>query len=61
MRWLQVLVLFNPLVYVSEGLRAALTPSLPHMPTWAFLGGMVAFLAGLLAVGLWRFVARVVT
>lgn len=60
-RWLQVLVLVNPLVYVSEGLRAALTPSLPHMPDWAFLLAMVAFLALLLAVGLWRFVARVVT
>lgn len=26
------LVLINPLVYVAEGMRAALTPSLPHMP-----------------------------
>src|SRR4029077_14165839 len=29
---MQYAVLLNPLVYVSEGLRAALTPSLPHMP-----------------------------
>lgn len=36
-RWLQILSLFNPLVYVSEGLRSALTPEVPHMPTWAFL------------------------
>src|SRR4249920_1012857 len=27
--WLKVLVLFNPMVYMSEGLRAALTPQLP--------------------------------
>lgn len=60
-RWLQVVVLANPLVYVSEGLRNALTPALPHMPTWASLLAMVAFLAGLLALGLWRFVVRVVT
>jgi len=26
------LVLVNPLVYVSEGMRASLTPALPHMP-----------------------------
>jgi len=26
------LVLVNPMVYVSEGMRAALTPSVPHMP-----------------------------
>jgi len=25
-------VLINPLVYVSEGMRGALTPALPHMP-----------------------------
>jgi ABC-2 type transport system permease protein len=25
-------VLINPLVYVSEGMRGALTPGLPHMP-----------------------------
>ncbi|WHM36509.1 ABC transporter permease [Streptomyces sp. BPTC-684] len=36
-RWLQILSLANPMVYVSEGLRSALTPDLPHMPTWAFL------------------------
>ena len=25
-------VLINPLVYVSEGMRGALTPEVPHMP-----------------------------
>jgi ABC-2 type transport system permease protein len=60
-RWLQILVLVNPLVYVSEGLRNALTPALPHMPTWGSLGAMVGFLVGLMALGMWRFVARVVT
>ena len=29
--WLQYLVLLNPLVYMTEGLRASLTPQLPHM------------------------------
>jgi hypothetical protein len=29
MKWL---VLINPLVYVSEGMQAALTPGVPHMP-----------------------------
>jgi ABC-type multidrug transport system permease subunit len=36
-RWLQIGVLVNPLVYVSEGLRAALTPQVPHMHAWAYL------------------------
>jgi ABC-2 type transport system permease protein len=46
-RWLQILVLINPMVYMSEGLRAVLTPSLGHMPLWAVLlalvGGTVVF------------------
>ena len=29
--WLQIGVLVNPIVYMSEGLRAALTPTLGHM------------------------------
>jgi ABC-2 type transport system permease protein len=46
-RWLQILVLINPMVYMSEGLRAVLTPELGHMPTWgvllALLGGTAVF------------------
>jgi ABC-2 type transport system permease protein len=41
LRWLQVAVLVNPIVYMSEGLRAALTPQLGHMPAWAFLLALV--------------------
>jgi ABC-2 type transport system permease protein len=29
---LKYLVLINPLVYVAEGMRASLTPEVPHMP-----------------------------
>lgn len=36
-QWLQDLVLINPIVYASEGLRAALTPDIPHMHTAIFL------------------------
>jgi ABC-type polysaccharide/polyol phosphate export permease len=46
-RWLQILVLINPMVYMSEGLRAVLTPSVGHMPLWAVLlalvGGTLVF------------------
>ena len=55
-RWLQILVLINPMVYMSEGLRAVLTPSLPHMPLWAVMlalvGGTIVF--GSLAVRTFR-------
>jgi ABC-2 type transport system permease protein len=40
-RWLQILVLINPMVYMTEGLRAALTPSIGHMPLWAIMLALV--------------------
>lgn len=40
---MQYAVLVNPLVYVSEGMRAALTPGLPHMA----LGWVLVFLAAI--------------
>jgi ABC-2 type transport system permease protein len=46
-RWLQIAVLVNPMVYMSEGLRAVLTPGVAHMPMWAILlvlvGGTAIF------------------
>jgi len=59
-KWLQVLVLVNPLVYMSEGLRMALTPELPHMSAWAFLLALFGALALLSYFGLRSFVRRVV-
>jgi ABC-2 type transport system permease protein len=47
-RWLQIVVLLNPMVYMTEGLRAALTPGLGHMPLWAIL---VALVGGTLVFG----------
>jgi ABC-2 type transport system permease protein len=40
-RWLQIVVLINPMVYMTEGLRAALTPGLGHMPLWAILAALI--------------------
>ncbi|WP_211262563.1 ABC transporter permease [Nitriliruptor alkaliphilus] len=59
-RWLQIGVLVNPLVYISEGLRAALTPSIETMPPAAFLGALALATALLLAIGLRGFVRRTV-
>src|SRR5262249_7400926 len=46
-RWLQIAVLVNPMVYMSEGLRAVLTPQTGHMALWAILlvlvGGTAVF------------------
>src|SRR5580658_2895846 len=51
-KWLQIAVLFNPIVYMSEGLRAALTPSLGHMNQALVLGMLCFFLALLTWLGL---------
>ncbi len=58
--WLQIGVLINPLVYVSEGLRAALTPSIETMPTVAYLGALLVSVAVLTWIGLAGFVRRTV-
>ena len=59
--WLQIAVLANPLVYASEGLRATLTPQLPHMPAAAFLGVLVGGTALLGWLATCTFTARVLT
>ena len=59
--WLQYGVLFNPIVYMSEGLRAALTPSLPHMQQALILGMLCFFLALLGSVGIRGFLRRVIS
>jgi ABC-2 type transport system permease protein len=55
MKWA---VLINPLVYVSEGMRAALTPDIPHMPTAAILAALVIVTAVFLFLGLRAFDKR---
>ncbi len=60
-RWLQVLVLLNPLVYMSEGLRAALTPDVTHMHELAFMGALAIALTLLTTVGVRNFIRRVLT
>jgi len=59
-KWLQIGVLLNPIVYMSEGLRSALTPSLPHMYPGLILGMLVFFLVLLTRLGIRGFVRRVI-
>ena len=58
---LQKIVLVNPLVYASEGLRAALVPQFPHLSTTAILIALVFFDVLLLVVGLERFEKKAVS
>lgn len=58
---LQYGVLINPLVFVSEGMRAALTPSLPHMPLMAVALALAAITAILWRFGLHTFTRRAIS
>ncbi|WKU06857.1 ABC transporter permease [Micromonospora sp. HUAS LYJ1] len=35
--WYQVVTALNPMTYVSEGVRGALLPGVPHLPAWVCL------------------------
>lgn len=59
-RWLQTLVLINPLVYVNEGLRAAFTDA-PHMHLYVVYPVMLAFCALFLFEGIRGFRKRVLS
>lgn len=60
-RWLQIAVLANPIVYMSEGLRAALTPGVPHMSSPLILVAMLISLAVLGGIGLKGFLGKVIS
>ena len=59
-RWLQIVVLINPLVYMCEGFRAALTTGTPHMSLWAVYGGLAIFAVVLTWIGIDGFERRTV-
>ena len=60
-RWLQIVVLANPLVYVSEGLRGALTPQFGHMHWLAVYAGIFVSLGVFGGLGFRGFQRRVVS
>lgn len=59
-RWLQFTVLANPLVYLSEGLRAALTPGESHMPLWLCLTVLTTAVISGVGLGVASFIRRAV-
>jgi len=61
-KWLQLLVLINPLVYMSEAMRAAFTPDLvPHMQIWVIYVALIGFTCGLGWIGVRGFRQRVLS
>jgi ABC-2 type transport system permease protein len=59
--WLKWTVLVNPLIYLSEGMRLALTKDVPHMQVWAIYLAVVAFTAVFLKLGVDGFKKRVLS
>ena len=59
-RWLQIAVLVNPLVYMCEGLRAALTTA-DHMSLWVVYPALLAFSALFTWLGINGFKRRVLS
>lgn len=53
-------VLINPLVYVAEGMRAALTPAAPHMPLGIVVLALILITAGFWTLGMRSFMRRAV-
>jgi len=60
-KWLQIGVLINPIVYITEGLRAALTPTIGHMPDATILAMLLFFFVLLTWLGLRGFSNRVLS
>jgi len=58
---LQKIVLVNPLVYASEGLRGTLVPQFPHIPVTAVLIALSAFDLLFLLAGLSQFRRKAVS
>lgn len=59
-RWLQVAVLVNPLVYMSEGLRTALTAGMAHLPVYASIPVLAMMGSGFTGLAIRTFRRRVI-
>lgn len=58
---LKYIVLINPVVYASEGLRGALVPQVPHMPAVATIGALLLIDLLLMALGVAKFNRKAVS
>jgi ABC-2 type transport system permease protein len=60
LRWFQVVTAANPMTYVSEALRGALVPDVPHIRPWICILVLVFSVCVLLAVGVKGFYRRAI-
>ncbi|MBV8258585.1 MAG: ABC transporter permease [Actinobacteria bacterium] len=60
LRWFQVVTACNPMTYVSELMRGALTPSVPHIAPWICVVVSAGAIVVLLTIGVRGFYRRAI-
>jgi ABC-2 type transport system permease protein len=60
LRWFQVVTACNPMTYVSEAMRAALVPSVPHITPWVCIVVLAGSISALMAIGVRGFYRRAI-
>jgi ABC-2 type transport system permease protein len=58
--WFQVVTACNPMTYVSESMRAALVPSVPHIAVWVCMVVLVGSVSALMVIGVRGFYRRAI-
>jgi ABC-2 type transport system permease protein len=61
LQWFQVVTAFNPLTYLSEAVRGALVPEVPHIAPGICLAVMVVAGAIFTAIGIRGFMRRAIS
>ena len=59
-RWFQIVTACNPMTYVSESLRGALVPQVPHIRPWICIVVLIFAVSVLLSVGVRGFYRRAI-
>jgi ABC-2 type transport system permease protein len=59
-RWFQIVTACNPMTYVSELLRGAMVPQVPHIRPWICIVVLIFAVSALLFVGLKGFYRRAI-
>jgi ABC-2 type transport system permease protein len=58
--WFQVVTAFNPMTYVSEGMRGALVPAVPHIRPAICVAALILSIAAFSAIGIRGFMRRAI-
>jgi ABC-2 type transport system permease protein len=59
-RWFQIVTACNPMTYVSEALRGALVPEVPHIRPWVCIVVLIFAVSVLLTIGMRGFYRRAI-